>query len=259
MGGVHVPVPQGAALDLFQFALIGALVANLFLAVDPPLSRPARGAGRGLFVRAVLGRWVTGTGAVSHLLRLTTMFATMNAALLVGFWRWASSHQTGLWNVPPDERFRRSRRRRKPSPIAGHFGGTGDPPRLRDCASAFGPSRFRRRGSSCGRRWRRSWRFAACGTTRTRLLICEPLFKAHCQSSGRGVTDVFIHWITGRGDIIIGDDVLVDGKCSITFASRYAAAPSLIVGDHTGIGHGCTFSMGQRITIGRHCRIAAHV
>lgn len=93
-----------------------------------------------------------------------------------------------------------------------------------------------------------------------RLLVCEPLFKAHCRSYGRGVrTDVFIHWITGRGDIVVGNDVLVDGKCSINFASRYAATPSLIIGDHTGIGHGCTFSIGKRITIGRHCRIAAHV
>lgn len=78
------------------FALIGALVANLFLAVDPPY-RVLLVAQVAAYSFAVLGRWVTGTGAVSRLLRLTTMFATMNAALLVGFWRWASSHQTGLW------------------------------------------------------------------------------------------------------------------------------------------------------------------
>ena len=79
-------------------------------------------------------------------------------------------------------------------------------------------------------------------------------------SCGRGVrTDVYIHWIQGRGNLIVGDDVLMDGKCSITFASRYSANPTLTIGDHSGIGHGCRFTIGKRITIGRHCRIAADV
>jgi len=93
-----------------------------------------------------------------------------------------------------------------------------------------------------------------------RVFVCEPLFKAACTSCGRGVrTDVYIHWIQGRGDLIVGDDVLMDGKCSITFAARYTSHPTLSIGDHTGIGHGCRFSIGKRITIGRHCRIAADV
>jgi acetyltransferase-like isoleucine patch superfamily enzyme len=72
-------------------------------------------------------------------------------------------------------------------------------------------------------------------------------------------TDVYIHWIQGRGHLIVGDDVLVDGKCSFTFASRYTPDPTLVIGDHSGIGHGCRFAIGQRITIGRHCRIAGDV
>src|SRR5262245_44505894 len=61
-----------------------------------------------------------------------------------------------------------------------------------------------------------------------RVLICEPLFKAYCKRYGRGVrTDVYIHFIQGKGDIIIGDDVLIDGKCCIAFASRYRAHPTL--------------------------------
>jgi acetyltransferase-like isoleucine patch superfamily enzyme len=93
-----------------------------------------------------------------------------------------------------------------------------------------------------------------------RVFVCEPLFKASCRSCGRGVrTDVYIHWIQGRGNLVVGDDVLMDGKCSITFAARYVADPTLTIGDHTGIGHGCRFSIGKRITIGRHCRIASDV
>jgi acetyltransferase-like isoleucine patch superfamily enzyme len=93
-----------------------------------------------------------------------------------------------------------------------------------------------------------------------RVLVCEPLFKASCTSCGRGVrTDVFIHWVRGKGNLIVGDYVLMDGKCSITFAARYVPDPTFIIGDHSGIGHGCNFAIGKRITIGRHCRIAAGV
>lgn len=93
-----------------------------------------------------------------------------------------------------------------------------------------------------------------------RVLVCEPFFRAACHSCGRGVrTDVFIHWIQGRGRLIVGDHVLVDGKCSFTFASRYTAEPTLIIGDHSGIGHACRFVVGKRITIGRNCRIAGDV
>jgi acetyltransferase-like isoleucine patch superfamily enzyme len=93
-----------------------------------------------------------------------------------------------------------------------------------------------------------------------RVFICEPLFKAYCTRYGRNVhTDVYIHYFQGRGELIVGDDVLIDGKCSFSFAARFSDRPTLTVGDHTGIGHGCGFSVAKRITIGRHCRIAGEV
>ncbi len=93
-----------------------------------------------------------------------------------------------------------------------------------------------------------------------RVFVCEPLFKAYCKTVGRGVrTGVFIHWIQGKGDIIIGNDVLIDGKCSISFAARYCASPTLQIGDSTGIGHNCNIAVGKRITIGSHCRISTGV
>ena len=92
-----------------------------------------------------------------------------------------------------------------------------------------------------------------------RLLVAEPIFKAYCRSYGRNVrTDVFIHWVQGRGDLIIGDDVLVDGKCSFTFAARFGH-PLLMIGSGTGIGHNCAFTVGKSITIGSRCRVAGGV
>jgi acetyltransferase-like isoleucine patch superfamily enzyme len=93
-----------------------------------------------------------------------------------------------------------------------------------------------------------------------RIFICEPLFKAYCTSYGRNLrTGVFLHWVQGLGTLTIGDNVVVDGKSSFHFAVRYCDRPELIVGDDTGIGHNCSFTVGKRITIGRHCRIGLNV
>jgi len=93
-----------------------------------------------------------------------------------------------------------------------------------------------------------------------RVFICEPLFKAYCKQYGRGVrTDAHIHWVQGKGDIILGDYVHVDGKCSFSFAARFSPNPTLRVGDHTVIRHGSSFVVCKSITIGKHCKIASGV
>ena len=90
-----------------------------------------------------------------------------------------------------------------------------------------------------------------------RVFFCEPFFKAYCTKYGINVhTGVFLHWVQGRGELILGNNVTIDGKCSFLFAARYSERPSLVIGDNTGIGHGCSFTVGDRITIGRSCRIA---
>src|SRR4051794_30210351 len=66
-----------------------------------------------------------------------------------------------------------------------------------------------------------------------RVFIAEPLFKAYCHSYGKRLrTGIFVHWISGPGYIDIGNDVEVDGKCSIHFASRYTERPTLEIGDN---------------------------
>lgn len=98
------------------------------------------------------------------------------------------------------------------------------------------------------------WRFSF------RVCVCEPLFKAYCREYGPGLrTDAFLHWVQGHGDIILGRNVTVDGKCGFTFAARFSARPTLRIGDCSGIGHGCSFRIGKAITIGHHCRIAGGV
>jgi acetyltransferase-like isoleucine patch superfamily enzyme len=107
------------------------------------------------------------------------------------------------------------------------------------------------------------WTYVGIRTTYhfvKRVLICEPLFKAYCTRYGGGVrTGVFVHWVQGKGVMNLGDNVLVDGKCSFTFTGQYVPDPTLEIGDHTYIGHDCSFSVGRRISIGRNCLIARGV
>lgn len=93
-----------------------------------------------------------------------------------------------------------------------------------------------------------------------RVFFAEPLFKAYCTRYGKRLrTGKFLHWIQGAGEILIGDYVTIDGKCSFAFAARYCDHPQLIIGDHTGISHGCDFRIGKRIIIGKYCRLAGGV
>ena len=94
----------------------------------------------------------------------------------------------------------------------------------------------------------------------SRVLVCEPIFKSYCKEFGERVrTGSFIHFITGRGDICVGNDVVLDGKIDICFAARFVESPTLRIGDGTGIGHQCKLTIGKSITIGKECRIASHV
>ena len=93
-----------------------------------------------------------------------------------------------------------------------------------------------------------------------RVFVCEPLFKAYCKQYGKNLhTGVFIQWVQGKGDIIIGDNVRIGGKCSFAFAARFADHPTLMIGDGTGIGHGCSFVVGKRITIGKNCTLSGNI
>jgi acetyltransferase-like isoleucine patch superfamily enzyme len=93
-----------------------------------------------------------------------------------------------------------------------------------------------------------------------RVFICEPLFKAYCTKYGRNLhTGCFVHWITGKGDIVLGDNVTLDGKSNIAFAARYSDHPTLQIGDNTGIGHNCFFTVGKLISIGRNCILSGDI
>jgi acetyltransferase-like isoleucine patch superfamily enzyme len=92
-----------------------------------------------------------------------------------------------------------------------------------------------------------------------RVLVAEPIFRSYCAKVGTGFrTGIYVHWVQGRGRIIVGDDVTLDGKIGFAFAASFSKAPSLVIGDRTGIGHLCSFVVADAITIGSDCRIAGN-
>ncbi len=93
-----------------------------------------------------------------------------------------------------------------------------------------------------------------------RRFLAEPLLKAYCTKHGRGVTTgIYVPWIKGRGELILGDHVCLNGKISVAFAASFVPNPRLSIGDHCDIGHNTSFVVGREITIGAHVQIASGV
>lgn len=93
-----------------------------------------------------------------------------------------------------------------------------------------------------------------------RVFIAEPLFKAYCTRVGKGVTTgIYVPWVQGKGELLVGDRVRVSGKLSINFAARFAQRPRLEIGDGTDIAHDCRIVVGKAVSIGSHVELAGAV
>jgi cellulose synthase/poly-beta-1,6-N-acetylglucosamine synthase-like glycosyltransferase len=79
------------------FFLLGAAVSNVLLA-DAGVYGLCLAIQVGVYGIAFAGRFLSpGPGAAGKAMRLATMFTAMNAALFVGFFRWATGRQNGMW------------------------------------------------------------------------------------------------------------------------------------------------------------------
>lgn len=81
---------------LGPFFLIGALLANLALLAHTPY-RALLAAQLAFYGLSAAIPWLPAGLQSLKPLRLMGMFTSMNLALLVGFWRWASGKQRGTW------------------------------------------------------------------------------------------------------------------------------------------------------------------
>ncbi len=93
-----------------------------------------------------------------------------------------------------------------------------------------------------------------------RVLIAEPVFRYYSTQVGRGFhSGARIPVVHGKGRLLLGDNVRIDGRCLIFFAVRYSELPTIEIGSNTGLGHECVFTCGKSIRIGADCRIASSV
>ena len=76
--------------------MIVALITNVAL-IQIPVYQYLLVAQLAFYGLALLGNLIPGNGFGLRLVRLTSMFLNMNAALAVGFWRWFRNTQTGVW------------------------------------------------------------------------------------------------------------------------------------------------------------------
>lgn len=81
---------------LCPFFMLMVLASNLML-LGQPLYRWALATQGAFYLLAWCGASLPGRGAVVRIVRLTTLFSSMNLALLVGFFRWISGRQRGAW------------------------------------------------------------------------------------------------------------------------------------------------------------------
>ncbi|MGY0557188.1 MULTISPECIES: acyltransferase [unclassified Lysobacter] len=93
-----------------------------------------------------------------------------------------------------------------------------------------------------------------------RVLVAEPLLKAYCTRVGKGVTaGIFVPWVQGSGELVLGDHVHVSGKLGIHFAASFVELPRLVIGDHTDLSHDVLFVVGREIRLGSHVQVAGGV
>jgi len=92
-----------------------------------------------------------------------------------------------------------------------------------------------------------------------RFFWYEPLFRSQCESVGPGFQMEQLPYLQGIGRIVIGSNVRLSGKPSISFSSRVDVAPELVIGDGTFIGHQCGFNIMRSVRIGKHCLLAGGV
>jgi hypothetical protein len=81
---------------LCPFFLLGVVAANLVL-VNIGIYGLTLFVGVAVCLAALTGQFLSRGSFPGRVVRLAAMFATMNAALLVGFFRWASGRQQGVW------------------------------------------------------------------------------------------------------------------------------------------------------------------
>jgi acetyltransferase-like isoleucine patch superfamily enzyme len=92
-----------------------------------------------------------------------------------------------------------------------------------------------------------------------RFFWYEPLFRSQCAEVGAGFRLEKLPYLMGKGRIVLGRQMCLDGKVAIGFSNRVHELPELVVGDDVFIGSGSSLFAADSIRIGNHVLIAGDV
>lgn len=92
-----------------------------------------------------------------------------------------------------------------------------------------------------------------------RFFWYEPLFRSQCERVGVAFQMERLPHLDGHGRLVIGDHVTFDGQSAFVFGNRLVEKPVVVIGDHSYIGHACSFTTSQSIIVGKHCLFASMV
>ena len=86
-----------------------------------------------------------------------------------------------------------------------------------------------------------------------RSVVATPVFLSQCSSYGDNISVDRIPYINGTPHIELGSNIRVSGLIGIAASSK--GTPTLVIGDGVFIGHGTTFAIASRITIGKYASV----
>ena len=86
----------------------------------------------------------------------------------------------------------------------------------------------------------------------------EPLFRARCESVGKGFRLSRLPWVVGHAKIYIGSNVNFFGKVDI-MSGRMFDEPRLVLGNRVDIGHNVVFLVNKEIVLEDDVNVATGV
>jgi acetyltransferase-like isoleucine patch superfamily enzyme len=92
-----------------------------------------------------------------------------------------------------------------------------------------------------------------------KILYFEPMFRARYPKIGVKLRMEKLPYVTGEGEIIIGNNVNISGRIGVAFNDRQDNIPGLVIGDDVFMGHFSSFAVAEKIEIGDNCHISSGV
>lgn len=87
-----------------------------------------------------------------------------------------------------------------------------------------------------------------------RSMVATPVFLSQCAKYGENISIDRVPYINGNPHIELGSNIRFSGLIGIAAASK--GTPTLVIGDGVFIGHGTSFAVADRISIGKFASVA---